>query len=104
MAAPSREPTLSAMVEPGTSSANGGGPVAATKPLHVLIAGGGVAAAECVMALRALAGDRVSITILSPQEDLTYRALSVRTPFQSSGGHGRSWPLAKIADDFDADL
>ena len=33
---------------------------------HVLIAGGGVAGLETLLALRALAADRVDITILAP--------------------------------------
>ena len=43
-------------------------------PLRVLIAGGGVAAAEAVLALRALAGDRVSVELLAPGDELVDQA------------------------------
>ena len=73
-----------------------------SRPLHVLIAGGGVAAAETLIALRALASERVSITLLSPDADLVYRPMSVVAPFGHEGTHGR--PLADLARDFDAGL
>jgi sulfide:quinone oxidoreductase len=73
-----------------------------TRPLHVLIAGGGVAAAETLIALRALASERVSITLLSPEADLVYRPMSVVAPFSDEGAHGR--PLTDLARDFDAGL
>ena len=37
--------------------------------LRVLIAGGGVAGLEALLALRDLAGDRVELTLLSPETD-----------------------------------
>ena len=36
------------------------------EPTHVVIAGGGVAALETLMALRDLAGDRVAVTLVAP--------------------------------------
>jgi sulfide:quinone oxidoreductase len=71
-------------------------------PLRVLIAGGGIAAAETVIALRALAGDAVSITMLSPNDELTYRPLSVTAPF--GGDTPSSRPLAELAADFGVEL
>jgi sulfide:quinone oxidoreductase len=50
-------------------------------PHHVLIAGGGVGGLEALLALRALAGDRVSLTLLSPDDTFVVRALSVEDPF-----------------------
>jgi sulfide:quinone oxidoreductase len=50
-------------------------------PLRVVIAGGGVAALELMLGLRALAGDRVTQTLLAPARDFTYRPLSVVEPF-----------------------
>lgn len=50
-------------------------------PLRVLVAGGGVAALESVLALRALAGERVAIELLAPAGDLVERPHSVVTPF-----------------------
>ena len=70
--------------------------------LHVLIAGGGVAAAEALIALRALAADRVSITLLSPDSDLVYRPTSVGVPFGRNANLGR--PLADFGADFDVVL
>jgi sulfide:quinone oxidoreductase len=48
---------------------------------RVLIAGSGVAAVECVLALRAVAGARADIELLSPAAELSLRPASVRTPF-----------------------
>jgi sulfide:quinone oxidoreductase len=48
---------------------------------RVLIAGSGIAAVECILALRALAGDRVEVEILAPSAELVRRPESVRTPF-----------------------
>ena len=70
--------------------------------LRVLIAGGGIAAAEAVIALRALAGERVSMTLLSPDDDLVYRPLSVTAAF--GGDHTRACALARLARDFDVRL
>src|SRR3954447_1192734 len=53
----------------------------APTPLRVLIAGGGVAALESVLALRSLAGDRVAIELLAPGTDFAHRPYSVRSPF-----------------------
>src|SRR4051812_569348 len=50
-------------------------------PLRVLVAGGGVAALEAVLALRALAGDRVAIELLAPSDDFVQRQSSVLSPF-----------------------
>ncbi|HXV33581.1 MAG TPA: FAD/NAD(P)-binding oxidoreductase [Gaiellaceae bacterium] len=49
--------------------------------LHVLIAGGGVAALEAMVALEKLAGDLVDVELLSPDADFFYRPLSVAEPF-----------------------
>jgi sulfide:quinone oxidoreductase len=68
------------------------------QPLHVVIAGAGVAGLEAVMALRDAAGDRVRITLLSPDEDFDYRPLSVGDPFAL--GRARQIPLDRVAHDF----
>jgi sulfide:quinone oxidoreductase len=57
---------------------------------RVLVAGGGVAALETVLALRSLAQDRVQVTLLAPERDFVYRPLTVSEPF---GGHVRRYPL-----------
>src|SRR5436190_10441175 len=68
--------------------------------LDVLIAGGGVAALEAMMALRALAGDRVDITLLAPEDDFHYRPMTVAEPFAIA--QARTIAIAAIAADFDA--
>ena len=49
--------------------------------LHVLVAGGGVAALEAMIALRKLAGELVDVELVSPDADFFYRPLSVAEPF-----------------------
>jgi sulfide:quinone oxidoreductase len=48
---------------------------------RVLVAGAGVAAVECVLALRELAGPTVEVELLAPAGELVYRPASVTTPF-----------------------
>jgi sulfide:quinone oxidoreductase len=48
----------------------------------VVIVGGGVAALEAALALRAGAGDEISIALIAPQERFVYRPLSVLAPFE----------------------
>jgi sulfide:quinone oxidoreductase len=67
-------------------------------PLKVVIAGGGVAGLEAILALRAFAGDRVAITLLEPSTEFVYTPLSVREPFARS--HAERRPLADIAREF----
>lgn len=71
-------------------------------PLNVLIAGGGVAALEAMMALHALAGDRVRVTLLAPERNFHYRPMAVAEPFTIA--HARRVDLASIAADFDAQV
>lgn len=63
---------------------------------HVLIAGGGVAAVEALLALRELAGHRTRITLLSPERDFLYRPVTVAEAFDR--GEARSYPLAQILE------
>jgi sulfide:quinone oxidoreductase len=49
---------------------------------HVLIAGGGVAGLETLLALRALAADRIDITILAPELKFVNRSMSAQQPFE----------------------
>jgi sulfide:quinone oxidoreductase len=73
-----------------------------TSPSRVVIAGGGVAALETLIALRDLARDRVAITLIAPEESFTCRPMTVAEPFAK--GHANSYPLADIAERFGADL
>jgi sulfide:quinone oxidoreductase len=63
-------------------------------PLRVLVAGGGVAAVEAVLALRALAADRVEVELLAPGDDFVHRPASVLTPF--SGSAAPRLPLDRL--------
>ena len=66
---------------------------------RVLIAGGGVAAVEAAIALRALAGERVDLTLLAPGRELAIAALAVG---EAAGGPpAPSYDLAAIAADLD---
>jgi sulfide:quinone oxidoreductase len=58
---------------------------------HVVIAGGGVGALEGLLALQALAGDRVHISVITPARHLTYRALSVAEPFGGEPAPRYDW-------------
>jgi sulfide:quinone oxidoreductase len=64
-------------------------------PFRVVIAGGGVAGLEALLALRALAGDRVELTLVAPTPDFVYRPLAVAEPF--ARGHRTRTPLAEAA-------
>ena len=63
--------------------------------MRVLIAGGGVAALEAALALRALAEERVSVELLGPEPHFWYRPLSVAEPFAL--GESRHFELAELA-------
>src|SRR5262245_55130427 len=52
--------------------------------LRVLIAGGGVAGLETMLALRDLAGNLVDIELLSPEHHFWYRPLAVGEPFDAA--------------------
>ena len=51
-------------------------------PARVVVAGGGVAAVETVLALRELAGNRVTIDLIAPESELVHRPLAVLEPFE----------------------
>lgn len=68
-----------------------------SRPTRVLVAGGGVAGLETMLALQVLAGDRLEIELLTPGRHFIYRPLAVAEPFRS--GSVRRIPLAAIAAD-----
>jgi len=70
--------------------------------MNVVIAGGGVAALEAAIALRDLAGDRVDITMLAPEEDFVFKPLSVGEPFAL--GDAQRLPLKRFARDLGVEL
>jgi sulfide:quinone oxidoreductase len=71
-------------------------------PHRVVIAGGGVAGLEALIALRQLAGDRIATTLLAPDEQFLIRALSVGSPFARPAP--RTYPLKRICADHGADF
>jgi sulfide:quinone oxidoreductase len=62
---------------------------------RVVIAGGGVAALEAALALKALAEDRVSVEMLAPEPQFWYRPLAVAEPFDL--GEVRHFELSELA-------
>src|SRR4029079_16739002 len=69
---------------------------------HIIIAGGGVAGLEALLALRAMAGERVRLTLVAPEPDFTYKPLAVAAPFGL--GHERGVPLARFTEAARAEL
>jgi sulfide:quinone oxidoreductase len=67
---------------------------------RVLIAGAGVAGLETLLALRALAADRVDLTILSPELKFTNRSMAVEQPFKAPRVRGLR--LEDVASELDA--
>ena len=62
---------------------------------RVVIAGGGVAALEAALALRALAEERVEVELLAPEPHFWYRPLSVAEPFEL--GETQRYELGALA-------
>src|SRR3954468_18559275 len=73
-----------------------------TTPLRILVAGGGVAGIEALLELRALAGDRVELTLADAAPEFTYRPMKVAEPF--ARGHAARHAMADIARDAGARL
>jgi sulfide:quinone oxidoreductase len=76
--------------------------LASPRPTRIVIAGGGVAAVECALALHDLAGDRVHLTIIAPEPDFELRPMRTAEPF--SRGHVRRHPLDDLAAHVGAEL
>jgi sulfide:quinone oxidoreductase len=70
--------------------------------LRILIAGGGVAGVEALLALRQLAEERVEIELLAAEPQFWYRPLAVGEPFDLGELHGLD--LGLVADDLGAVL
>src|SRR4051812_33266577 len=58
--------------------------------LRVVVLGGGVAGLEVVLALRALAEERVALDVLAPEPHFWYRPLAVAEPLSRAGPKGRA--------------
>ena len=65
-------------------------------PRQVLIAGAGVAALEAALALQALTEDEVSVELVAPEAEFTYRPLAVTEPFRV--GEVKRFPLRRLAE------
>jgi sulfide:quinone oxidoreductase len=74
--------------------------MSATRKPRVVVAGGGVAAIETLLALRNLAGDRLETEIVAPEREFLYRPLAVAGPFDL--GDPPRFELAEIAADLGA--
>jgi len=72
-------------------------PLSAPAPLRVVVAGAGVAGLETLVALRALADDRVAPVLVAPEETFAIRALGVFEPFGLGRPHEE--PLAELTAD-----
>jgi sulfide:quinone oxidoreductase len=70
--------------------------------LRVVIAGGGMAALETVLALADLAPDRTEVTVIAPNSEFVYRPMVVREPFAYGTAH--RYPLESIVHDAGAKL
>jgi len=68
--------------------------------MRVLIAGGGVAGLETMLALHALAENRVELTVIAPEDEFVYRPLAVNESY--AVGRARQVPLDSAARDVDA--
>ena len=70
--------------------------------MEILIAGGGVAGLEALLALHDIAGGRAKLTLVAPDPDFNYRPLAVAEPFGL--GRAQRVPLRQFADEAGADL
>jgi len=69
---------------------------------RLVVAGGGVAGLEAVLALRALAQDRVSIDVIAPEHEFAYRPLAVAEPFRAADV--QTFPLQPLVQAAGAEL
>lgn len=76
--------------------------VESTSRTRVVVAGGGIAAVETLLALRALAPKQLDAILVAPNDDLHYRPLTVNEPF--SQAPARRYRLQAICDDLGAIL
>ena len=67
---------------------------------RVVVAGGGVAGLEALLALHALAGQRVEVALVDPARSFALRALSVGEPFAAPRAH--TYDLDELCEDHGA--
>jgi sulfide:quinone oxidoreductase len=73
-----------------------------TFPMRVLVAGSGIAGLEALLSLRDLAGDRVALTLLTPETQFVHREMAVAETF--AHGHARPLPLENLTGDLGVEL
>jgi sulfide:quinone oxidoreductase len=73
-----------------------------SEPTHVVIAGGGFGALETLLALRALAGERVRLTLVSASPQLAYKPAATAEAFEETTP--LAYDLQAIATDNGADF
>lgn len=72
------------------------GPTGAGGQPRVVIAGGGIAGIETLLALRDLVGAAIDVTLVAPEPDFSYRPAAVEEPFTSTPPEHRALgPLAE---------
>ena len=69
---------------------------------HVVVAGAGVAGLETALALQALGEGLVSVELVAPETEFTYRPLAVAEPFRV--GEMRRFPLERLVHAAGAEL
>ena len=72
------------------------------KRAHVVVAGAGVAGLETALALDAIAREHVTVELIAPEREFTYRPLAVAEPFQM--GEVRRFPLDQLVRAAGAEL
>ena len=70
--------------------------------MEIVIAGGGVAGLEGLLALHRLLGDRARLVLIAPDSDFVYRPMAVAEPFGL--GHAHRVPLRRFVNDTGAEL
>ena len=70
--------------------------------MDVVVAGGGIAGLEALLGLRAMAADKVRLTLIAPDADFAYRPLAVAEPFAL--GHAHRVPLTRFTEEVGAEL
>src|SRR5438477_7373699 len=70
--------------------------------MHVVVAGAGVAGLETALALDALAREYVTVEVVTPEREFTYRPSAVAEPFRA--GEVRRFPLDRLVEAAGAEL
>jgi sulfide:quinone oxidoreductase len=71
-------------------------------PMRVVVAGGGVAGVEALLALHDLAGERVELTVIEPEVEFVFRPMATAEAFGRGVGERR--PMIRVAADVGADF